>query len=130
MLAFHVSRRRSRKEFNALFDKLKGLNIKRLHTDNCNVYKKIQKKYKPTYTKDQTTQVESFNSILRDEISRLRRKTKAYSKSMIMIFKELRIFLEFYNRKLRKNFEKLKFMVTFAKERMVDRRVMGFTSFN
>jgi hypothetical protein len=37
-----------------------------------------------------------------------------------MIIRELRIFLEFYNKKLRKSFEKIKYMTSLA-EKMIDK---------
>ena len=100
---FHVSKRRSRKEFNILLERLKKLNIKNLHTDACKVYNKIPKKYKPTISKDQTTQVESFNSDLRHFLPFLHRKTKNYLKSKELLINRLNLFIYLYNKKI-KNF--------------------------
>jgi len=100
-----------------------------IHSDNAKVYRKIPKKYNPTVTKDETTQVESFNSIMRLEIARFRRRCKSYSKSIDMIKSELKLFLLFYNKKARKHLEKIKIMSNFVNE-MIDRRVKGFDFVN
>ena len=79
------------------------MNIKNLHTDNCRVYTKIPKRYNPTISKDQTTQVESFNSDLRHFLPFLHRKTKNYIKSIELTISKLNLFIYFYNKKI-KNF--------------------------
>ena len=76
------------------------MKINNIHTDNCKVYNKIPKKYNHTTSKNQTTQVESFNSILRT-IPCLVRKTNAFNKSFDSLFKKLNVFLHFFNKNVR-----------------------------
>jgi len=62
--------------------KLKKYNIKNIHTDNFKAYKKvIGNNYNLTTTKKETTQIESFNSVVRSFLPRFHQKTKCYTKS-------------------------------------------------
>lgn len=63
------------------------------------MYNQIDKKYHPTTTKDQTIQIESVNSTVRDYLGRFHRKTKQVSKSIYMIFRVLYLFFLFRNKK-------------------------------
>lgn len=49
----------------------------------------------------QTTQVESFNTILRQRVARLVRKTCAFSKSLEMHEIAIRLFIQSYNEKIK-----------------------------
>jgi len=101
------------------------LKIKNIHTDNAKVYKRINKKYNNTGEKSQTTQVESFNSVLRTYVSPLIRRTKSYVKCIYNIISELKSFLLLYNKKLKKDLEIRNFCTIFAKDNMIDKRCKG-----
>ena len=58
-----------------------------------------------TTTKDQTTQIESLNSVVRSFLPRFKRKTKAYSKSIYDLYISLVAFFNLYNKKIKKYFD-------------------------
>jgi hypothetical protein len=71
-------------------------------------------KLKYTLTKDKTTHVESFNSILRGNLPSLVRKTKVVNHSARMLYKKLYLFLFFYNNKIIKYVDFNYFSFTFT----------------
>ena len=80
----------------------KNLNIINYHTDGYKGYKTYftLNNLNFTLTKDQTTQVESFNSILRGFIAPLVRRTKCVTHSIRKLYNRLYSFLFFYNKNL------------------------------
>ena len=63
---------------NILLEKIQGLKIENIHTDNFVIYHGLDSKYENhTTNKENTTQVESFNAVLRNNIPFLIRKSKA-----------------------------------------------------
>ena len=89
-----------------------------MHTDKCSVYSDISSIYHPTTTKNETTQVESFNSDLRHYLPFLRRKTKNYVKSIRLLDSKLKFFLYFYNKNIKKYFFYIKECSIFVKEKI------------
>jgi IS1 family transposase len=96
--------------------RLSKLNIINIHTDDFNAYKSvIGNNYNLTTTKDQTTQIESLNSVVRSFLPRFRRKTKSYTKSIYALFISLVAFFNLYthyvglpngsNKKIKKYFD-------------------------
>ena len=85
---------------NSVKRKLHTINI--FHTDGYTAYKTYltMNKLKHTSTKDNTTQVESFNSILRGFIAPLVRRTKCVTHSVTKLYNRLFTFLFFYNKKI------------------------------
>lgn len=64
--------------------------IDNLCTDGHHAYDKVFKQYEPyiknhIVSKSETCLVESLNSSMRDRLARLKRKSKAYSKSIYML---------------------------------------------
>ena len=97
---------RSNKTLKILMKRLNKLNIINIHTDDFNAYKSvISNNYNLTTTKDQTTQIESLNSVVRSFLPRFRRKTKAYTKSIYALFISLVAFFNLYNKKIKKYFD-------------------------
>lgn len=83
-----------------MMDELSKFNIINIHTDNFKAYKSVIKNnYNLTTTKDQTTQIESFNSVIRSFLSRFNRRTKSYTKSLRSLELTLLTFFNFYNKK-------------------------------
>ena len=63
-------------------------------TDKWKMYKSLPRKQNQV-GKKHTTQIESLNANVRHYLARFRRKTRCYSKSVIMV--ELSLFLLFFN---------------------------------
>ncbi len=93
---------------------LSKFNIINIHTDGFSAYRNIITNYNLTTTKDQTTQIESFNSIIRSFLPRFHRKTKAYTKSLKSLNIILNLFFNFYNKKHNKYFDNQKTFFKFA----------------
>lgn len=55
----------------------------RYYTDNYSVYRKVLPEHKHATGKE--GKHKSWHSVLRDSLARLRRSTKAYSKSLLML---------------------------------------------
>jgi IS1 family transposase len=105
VLDFQVGSR-SNKTLKVLMNRLNKLNIVTIHTDNFKAYKTvIDNNYNLTTTKDQTTQIESLNSVVRSFLPRFKRKTKAYSKSIYALYISLVALFNLYNKKIKKYFE-------------------------
>lgn len=68
-------------------------------SDGFQIYKKISKYWHTGGKKKngKTAQVEAFNTILRQRLARLVRKTCAFSKSLLMHEMVIRIFIQEYN---------------------------------
>ena len=64
-------------------------NIKYLCTDDYDAYKKFTISKYHTTTKAETALVEAKNSSLRDNLARLNRRTKKYSKSLQMLWNSI-----------------------------------------
>ena len=114
VIDYMVTYVRSKNQFTRMYNRLRKLKIKNLHTDACSVYSIINKKYNPTITKDQTTQVESFNSVLRHYLPFLCRKTKMYSKCIYMLISKLDTFLYLHNKNIKNYLDLNKLICTFA----------------
>ncbi len=95
-------------------NKLRKLKIINIHTDGFIGYRKLITNYNLTTTKDQTTQIESFNSVVRSFLPRFHRKTKAYTKSIEALDLTLNTFFNFYNKKSKKYFDNQKTFFKFA----------------
>ena len=93
---------------NALRNKISSIN--NFHTDGYKGYKTYftMNNLNHTTTKDETTQVESFNSILRGFVATLVRRTKCVTHSIKKLYDRLYCFLFFYNKNLI-NFLQFKF---------------------
>ena len=75
------------------------MNIGTIHTDNLKAYNIVESKYNRTTTKDQTTQIESFNGVNRSFSSALKRKTKAFYKTDKELILRLTVMFRIYNNK-------------------------------
>ena len=65
--------------------RLQPKKIKYLCTDDYDAYKKVQIAEKHVITKAETSLVEAKNSSLRDNLARLNRRTKRFSKTKEML---------------------------------------------
>ena len=80
---------------------------KNYHTDGFKEYDvffnhiKENQDIKHTTTKNQTTQVESFNSVLRNYVPSLTRRTKVVNRSNTMLYKITYAVCALYNRKIK-----------------------------
>lgn len=117
-MSYHISLKRTKKEFNKLYKRLKKFKINNIHTDKCKVYDCISSIYNPTKTKNETTQVESFNADLRHYLPFLRRKTKNYIKSIKLLDSKLKLFLYFFNKKIKNYLFFIKECSIFVKEKI------------
>jgi IS1 family transposase len=104
ILGFRVGKR-TQKEAESLRKDLKKYNIINLHTDNCKIYKHYSKKHIHTVTKNETTQVESVNSVVRSYLGRFKRKGKGFTKSVDSMKRVLYVFFAIYNQKFKKYFD-------------------------
>jgi len=97
---------------NGIRNKIQTIN--NYHTDAYKGYKTyfIMNNLNHTLTKDETTQVESFNSILRGFIAPLVRRTKCVTHSIKKLYNRLYTFLFFYNKKIN-NFLQFKYFFLF-----------------
>ena len=103
-MSYHVDNERSMKALDVLLDKIKDLKVESVHTDKCLIYNNLSYKYdKHTTDKINTTQVESVNAVLRNNLPFLIRKTKAYAKNIKLIINGLKLFSYFYNNNWYKN---------------------------
>jgi IS1 family transposase len=77
---------RETKTGNKLWRKLKNMdNNTIIATDYWKAYRQFIPKNRHTQSKAETFTVESYNSVLRHYLARLKRKTKCYSKSYLML---------------------------------------------
>jgi len=67
--------------------------INHLCTDGYRAYSKFNFANKHHKTKSETCLIEAFNSSLRDNLARLNRQTKRYSKSKRMLYNTLLLFV-------------------------------------
>lgn len=109
MIDFKIVKYRNLKTTSSFIDGIKNMynTINQYHTDNFGNYKtyfKMNNMSNYTLTKDNTTQVESFNSILRGFVPALVRKTKCVTHSISNLYKRLHLFLFFYNKKVKNYF--------------------------
>ena len=90
--------------------------ITNYHTDNFNNYINYFKmtNLNHTTTKDETTQVESFNSIMRGFIAPLVRRTKCVIHSLEKLYDRLFTFFFFYNKKIRSFLDFKNYCTTFV----------------
>lgn len=68
------------------WEKIKSINIESVKTDYWKPYEEFIPKEKHYQSKAETYTVEGYNSLLRHFLARLKRKTKCYSKSIIMLY--------------------------------------------
>ncbi|WP_410521000.1 IS1 family transposase [Candidatus Tisiphia endosymbiont of Beris chalybata] len=88
-----VTKDRSFASYLPLAFRLEHYNIKYLCTDDYDVYSKYKISKKHIIDKAETCLVEAKNSSYRDNLARLDRKTKKYSKCSIMLALSLYILL-------------------------------------
>lgn len=69
-----------------------------------------------TTTKDKTTQVESFNSIIRGKLSAMVRRGKCITHSLTNLYRNLHTIFFLYNKKIKSFMDFLKFSCTFVPE--------------
>lgn len=73
-----------------------------------------------TTTKAKTTNVESFNSILRANIPSLARKTKVVNRSNTELYNKIYTFCVIYNRKIKNILDFLNYFYIFAKSKFLN----------
>ena len=82
-----------------LWDKLKNLSVNCFASDHWASYDEFIPSEKHDRSKAQTCTVESYNSRLRHDLARFKRKTKCYSKSEQMIEISLNLLMTKINNK-------------------------------
>lgn len=126
LIDFDVVESLKQSEFNKFLDGIvedDSIQINDYHTDAAPQYIKYFKKKKVddkhlshTSTKDETTQVESFNSIIRGSLAPLVRRTKVVTRSVTNLYNNLYTSFVFYNKKIKSIVDFLKFSCTFVPE--------------
>ena len=92
-----VTGTRGKKTGKKLYDKIKDLDTKMYYTDYWKPYEKFLPKEKHIQSKKETYTVEGYNASFRDDLRRLTRKTRAYSKSQDMLNLSLNLYIAKYN---------------------------------
>jgi insertion element IS1 protein InsB len=103
VIAFHLGNR-TKEEFGKFYEKVPPAYAGCVsHSDGFEAYATISKYYhtKSKNKSGRTAQVEAFNTILRQRIARLVRKTCAFSKSLEMHQIVLRLFIQEYNENIK-----------------------------
>jgi insertion element IS1 protein InsB len=100
----YVTGSRGAKTGKLLFDKLVALvgaitATTIFHTDWWEPYTKFLPTTQHRQGKDQTYTIEGYNSNFRDDLQRLTRRTKAYSKSQDMLNHSINIYIHSHNEK-------------------------------
>ena len=122
LIKFDVVSDRKQETFDEFIDSIvddKELQVFNYHTDAAKQYIEYFKKnddLSHTKTKDKTTRVESFNSILRGYIGSLVRKTKVVNRSLTNLYNNIYVFSTLYNKNIKSFLDFLNFSCTFAKE--------------
>ena len=122
LIKFDVVSDRKQETFDEFIDSIvddKELQVSNYHTDAAKQYIEYFKKnddLSHTKTKDKTTRVESFNSILRSYIGSLVRKTKVVNRSLTNLYNNIYVFSTLYNKNIKSFLDFLNFSCTFAKE--------------
>ena len=97
--AFEIGRA-SKEVCKSLLDKLKKCTIDIICTDGNYAYDQcIPRSIEHVITKSETCLVEAFNSVLREGLARLHRKTKCYSKSAEMLKFSVLLLIDKFNSK-------------------------------
>lgn len=111
---------RTKNTIHNFIDRLRSSNnIEHYHTDKFKQYKSyfdMNNNLSISYTKNQTTRVESFNSILRQFISPLKRKSKSINHSNSRLYKVIYTFGVIYNKKIKSFMDFIHFFTTFVKQ--------------
>ena len=92
-----VTGTRGKKTGKKLYDKIKDLDTKMYYTDYWEPYEKFLPKEKHIQSKKETYTVEGYNASFRDDLRRLTRKTRAYSKSQDMLNVSLNLYIAKHN---------------------------------
>jgi IS1 family transposase len=122
LIKFDVVLDRKQETFDEFIDSIvddKDLQVINYHTDAAKQYTEYFENnddLNHTKTKDKTTNVESFNSILRGYVASLVRKTKVVNRSISNLYNNIYVFSTLYNKNIKSFLDFLKFNSTFAKE--------------
>jgi len=96
ILAFYIGSR-SKKACQALYDKLRHLNIERFYTDDYPAYLEVLPAEKHTIGKQFTTHVERKNRDFRTHLKRLTRRTVCHSKEDDMHYLLIKMYIHHCN---------------------------------
>lgn len=126
MVKFDVVEDKTEETFVEFLDKIvedDSIQVSDYHTDAAQNYKSYFKQKRKegellshTTTKDKTTQVESFNSIMRGTLSSLVRRGKCITHSVSNLYRNLHTIFFLYNKKIKNFIDFLKFSCTFVQE--------------
>ena len=122
LIKMNVVLNKKQETFNDFIDSIKNdksLQVSNYHTDSANQYLdyfKNNSELNHTKSKDKTTNVESFNSILRGYITPLVRRTKSVTRSVTNLYNNIYVFSSLYNKKIRSFVDFLKFNCIFVPE--------------
>ena len=83
-----------------LWDKIKTLSVKSFASDYWKSYEEFIPEEKHLQSKSETFTIESYNSRIRHYLARFKRKTKCYSKSILMIEYSLKLLMLKLNNKI------------------------------
>ena len=91
---------RGKRSLTKLLKMIEKFNIKIYYTDGYKAYNEMIDKSKHIIGKNFTTNIESFNSLIRHYLARFRRRTRCYSKSLSMVYCTVLLFINKYNKNL------------------------------
>ncbi|MFT4967064.1 MAG: insertion element IS1 protein InsB, partial [Candidatus Deianiraeaceae bacterium] len=91
---------RSANTGKALWNNIKDKKIDYFMTDHWRSYNTFLPKEKHIKSKEETFTVEGYNSLFRHFLARMRRKSKCYSKCVIMLEYSLRLLMLKWNNEL------------------------------
>ena len=83
-----------------LWDKIEKVEKEAVITDYCQPYQVFIPTAQHVQSKAETYTIEGYNSIFRHFLSKIRRKTKSYSKSMKMLLYSVKLLMEKWNGQL------------------------------
>jgi IS1 family transposase len=84
---------RGKRTGRKLWELIKSDGIEKIMTDYWKAYSEFLPKEKHVQSKKETYTVEGYNSLLRHQLARLKRRTKCYSKSIIMLWYSVSLFM-------------------------------------